>query len=30
MGKEVADVVLRVRIPQHATIKSVKQVAPTR
>jgi hypothetical protein len=29
MAKEVADVVLRVRTPQHATIKFVKQVAPT-
>jgi von Willebrand factor type A C-terminal domain/von Willebrand factor type A domain len=29
MGKEVADVALRVRAPQHATIKFVKQVAPT-
>jgi hypothetical protein len=29
MGKEVADVALRIRTPQHATIKFVKQVAPT-
>jgi hypothetical protein len=29
MGKEVADVALRVRTPQHATIKFVKQVEPT-
>jgi len=29
MGKEVADVVLRVWTPQHATIRFVKQVAPT-
>jgi len=29
MGKEVADVALRVRAPQHATIKFVKQVEPT-
>jgi hypothetical protein len=28
MGKEVADVALRVRTPQHATIKFVKQVEP--
>jgi hypothetical protein len=29
MGKEVADVSLRVRTPQHARIRFVKQVAPT-
>jgi hypothetical protein len=29
MGKQVADVVLRVWNPQHATVKFVKQVAPT-
>jgi hypothetical protein len=29
MGKEVADVALRVRTPQHARIRFVKQVAPT-
>jgi hypothetical protein len=29
MGKQVADVALRVWTPQHATIKFVKQVAPT-
>ncbi len=29
MGKEVADVALRVRTPQHAGIRFVKQVAPT-
>jgi len=29
MGKQVADVVLRVWTPQHATVKFVKQVAPT-
>jgi hypothetical protein len=28
MGKQVADVVLRVWTPQHATIRFVKQVAP--
>jgi hypothetical protein len=29
MGKQVADVALRVWTPQHATLKFVKQVAPT-
>ena len=29
MGKQVADVALRVWTPQHATVKFVKQVAPT-
>ncbi len=29
MGKEVADVALRVWTPQHATLRFVKQVAPT-
>jgi hypothetical protein len=29
MAKEVADVALRVRTPQHATVRFVKQVAPT-
>ena len=29
MGKQVADVMLRVWTPQHATVKFVKQVAPT-
>ncbi len=29
MGKQVADVALRVWTPQHATIRFVKQVAPT-
>jgi len=29
MGKEVADVALRVRTPQHARIRFVRQVAPT-
>ncbi len=29
MGKQVADVSLRVWTPQHATVKFVKQVAPT-
>ena len=29
MGKQVADVALRVWTPQHATVKYVKQVAPT-
>jgi hypothetical protein len=29
MAKEVADVVLRVWTPQHATVRFVKQVAPT-
>jgi hypothetical protein len=29
MSKQVADVALRVWIPQHATVKFVKQVAPT-
>ena len=29
MGKQVADVVLQVWTPQHATVKFVKQVAPT-
>jgi von Willebrand factor type A C-terminal domain/von Willebrand factor type A domain len=29
MGKQVADVAVRVWTPQHATIKFVKQVAPT-
>jgi hypothetical protein len=28
MAKQVADVALRVRIPQHATVRFVKQVAP--
>ena len=28
MGKQVADVSLRVWTPQHATIRFVKQVAP--
>jgi hypothetical protein len=29
MGKQVADVMLRIWTPQHATLKFVKQVAPT-
>jgi hypothetical protein len=29
MGKEIADVMLRVRVPQHARVRSVKQAAPT-
>src|SRR5579859_2051397 len=29
MGKQVADVALRIWTPQHATVKFVKQVAPT-
>jgi hypothetical protein len=29
MGKEIADVMLRVRTPQHARVRFVKQAAPT-